>query len=129
MLLHHCRCFQEHVRMLLYSVRALCKAPGGVGSIWKYLEALTRATGVSGRFAYSFQTELHFADMRRRMLRVVRQEVVKRREEMMEREYARRLRTEIGRGSRIGNLLLKKLQGKKARRAVERILGAREMRQ
>jgi hypothetical protein len=49
--------------MLLHSLRALCKAPGGVGSIWKYLEALTRATGVSGRFAYSFRTELHFADV------------------------------------------------------------------
>ena len=61
--LHHCRCFQEHVRMLLQSLRALCKAPGGAGSIWKYLEALARATGVSGRFAYGFRTELHFADV------------------------------------------------------------------
>jgi hypothetical protein len=49
--------------MLLHSLRALCKAPGGVGSIRKYLEALARATGVSGRFAYSFRTELHFADV------------------------------------------------------------------
>jgi len=48
--------------MLLQSLRALCKAPGGAGSIWKYLEALVRATGVSGRFAYGFRTELHFAD-------------------------------------------------------------------
>ena len=40
-----------------------CKAPGGAGSIWKYLEALVRATGVSGRFAYDFQTKLHFADV------------------------------------------------------------------
>jgi hypothetical protein len=48
--------------MLLHSLRALCKAPGGVGSMRKYLEALARATGVSGRFAYSFRTELHFAD-------------------------------------------------------------------
>jgi len=48
--------------MLLHSLRALCKAPEGAGSIWKYLEALGRATGVSGRFAYSFRTELHFAD-------------------------------------------------------------------
>jgi len=50
--------------MLLQSLRALCKAPGGAGSIWKYLEALARATGVSGRFAYGFRTELHFADVR-----------------------------------------------------------------
>jgi len=49
--------------MLLHSLRALYKAPGGVESIWKYLEALARATGVSGRFAYSFRTELHFADV------------------------------------------------------------------
>jgi hypothetical protein len=48
--------------MLLRSLRAPCKAPGGAGSMWKYLEALVRATGVSGRFAYGFQTELHFAD-------------------------------------------------------------------
>ena len=50
--------------MLLQSLRALCKAPGGPGSIWKYLEALVRATGVSGRFACCFRTDLHFADVR-----------------------------------------------------------------
>jgi hypothetical protein len=49
--------------MLLHSLRALCKAPGGAGSIWKYLEALARATRVAGRFAYGFRTELHFADV------------------------------------------------------------------
>jgi len=49
--------------MLLQSLRALCKAPGGAGSIWKYLEAQVRATGVSGRFAYGFWTKLHFADV------------------------------------------------------------------
>ena len=48
--------------MLLQSLRALCKAPGGAGSIWKHLEALVRATGVSGRFAHGFRTELHSAD-------------------------------------------------------------------
>jgi hypothetical protein len=48
--------------MLLQSLRVLCKAPGGARSIWKYLKALTRATGVSGRFALGFRTELHFAD-------------------------------------------------------------------
>jgi len=49
--------------MLLQSLRAHCKAPGGAGSICKYLEALARAIGVSGRFAYGFRTELHFADV------------------------------------------------------------------
>jgi hypothetical protein len=49
--------------MLLQSLGALCNAPGGAGSIWKYLEPLARATRVSGRFADSFQTELHFADV------------------------------------------------------------------
>ena len=49
--------------MLLQSLTALCKGPGGAGSIWKYIEALARATGVSGRFAYGFQTKLHFADV------------------------------------------------------------------
>jgi len=60
--LHHNRCFQEHVRMLMQSLTVLCKAPGGAGSIWKYLEALVRATRLSRRFAFGFQTELHFAD-------------------------------------------------------------------
>ena len=60
--LHNCRCFQQLPRMLLQSLRALCKAPGGPGSIWKCLEALVRATGVSGRLAYGFRTDLHFAD-------------------------------------------------------------------
>jgi hypothetical protein len=49
--------------MLLHSLRALCKAPGGAGSIWKYLEAVVRATRVSGSCGYSFRTELHFADV------------------------------------------------------------------
>jgi len=48
--------------MLLHSLRAFCKAPGAAGSIWKYLEALARATGVSERFPYGFRTELHFAN-------------------------------------------------------------------
>jgi len=48
--------------MLLHSLRALYKGPGGVGSIRKYMKALARAAGVSGRCAYSFRTKLHFAD-------------------------------------------------------------------
>jgi len=41
MYLHYCRCFQEHLRMLLQSLRVLWKAPGGA---WKPLEVL-RCTG------------------------------------------------------------------------------------
>jgi len=35
--LHNCRCFQERLRLLLQSLRAHCKTPGGPGSIWKYI--------------------------------------------------------------------------------------------
>ena len=49
--------------MHLQSLSALSKAPGGAGSISKYIEALARATGVSGRLVYGFRTEFHFADV------------------------------------------------------------------
>jgi len=49
--------------MHLQSLRALCKAPGGPWCIWKHLEALVRATGVSGRLACGFRTDFHFADV------------------------------------------------------------------
>jgi len=49
--------------MLLQSLRALCLAPGGPGSIWKYFGALVMLAGVSGRFAYGFRTDPHFADV------------------------------------------------------------------
>jgi len=52
--------------MLLQSLRALCFAPGGPGSIWNYLRAPVRSTGVSGRFACGFRTDLHFADVKSR---------------------------------------------------------------
>jgi len=48
--------------MLLQSLRALCVAPGRHGSIWKYLGARVRSTGVSGWFVCGFWTDLHFAD-------------------------------------------------------------------
>jgi hypothetical protein len=48
--------------MLLQTRKLLCQAPEGARSILKYLEALARATGVSGRFAYGLLTELHFVD-------------------------------------------------------------------
>jgi len=60
--LHESRCSQEHPRILSQSLRALGLAAGGPGSIWKYLDALVRSTGVSGRFACGSWTDLHFAD-------------------------------------------------------------------
>jgi hypothetical protein len=33
------------------------------GSINKYVEALAKITGVSGRYAYGFRTELHVVDV------------------------------------------------------------------
>jgi len=60
--LHNCWCFQEHLRMLFQSLRALCIAPGGPGSIWNHLGALVRSTRVAGRFAWGFRTDLHCAD-------------------------------------------------------------------
>jgi hypothetical protein len=63
MYLLNCRCFQKHLRMLLQSVGALGKAPGGQGGIWKYLEALVRATGESARCACGFWTDSHCADV------------------------------------------------------------------
>jgi hypothetical protein len=48
--------------MLLQHLRALCLASGGPGSIWNYLGAPVRLTGVSGRFACGFRTVLHFAN-------------------------------------------------------------------
>ena len=60
---YNCRCFQEHLRMLLQSLRGLCKAPGGPQSIWKYLKALVKTTGVSRRFTCGCQTNWHFADI------------------------------------------------------------------
>ena len=50
--------------MILHSFIAFCKGPGRAGSIWKYLEALLRATGVSERFAYNFRTEFLFAGLK-----------------------------------------------------------------
>jgi hypothetical protein len=54
--------------MLLQSLRGLYFAPGGPGSIWKYLEELVRSTGVSGKIASGFRTDLHFADADRAIL-------------------------------------------------------------
>jgi len=50
--------------MLFQSLRARCLAPGGPGSIWNHMGAPVRSTGVSGRFACGFKTDLHFADVR-----------------------------------------------------------------
>jgi len=56
------RCFDEHPRMFLHTLRELRFAPGWSGSIWKYLGALVRSTGVSGRFGCGFWTNLHLAN-------------------------------------------------------------------
>jgi hypothetical protein len=56
--------------MLLQSLRAPYLALGGPGSIWNYLGAPVRSTGVSGRFACGFRTDLHFADVLVRATRV-----------------------------------------------------------
>jgi len=61
--LHHCRCLQEYTKILLQRLSAHWKAPGGAMSISKYLDVLVRATEGSGRFAYGFQSNLHFADL------------------------------------------------------------------
>jgi len=49
--------------MLLKSVKALCSALGGPGSIWEYFEVLVRSTGLSGRLVCNIRTDLHFADV------------------------------------------------------------------
>jgi hypothetical protein len=51
------------MKMLLQSLRALYTAQGGARSIPNYIEALARATRVSGMFEYGFRSELHFADV------------------------------------------------------------------
>jgi len=60
--LYYCRCFQEHTRMLLQSLRALCLAPAGPGSTWKHIGAPVWSTRVCGRSLCGSQTDLHFAD-------------------------------------------------------------------
>jgi hypothetical protein len=48
--------------MLFQSLRALCIAPGGPGSILNDLGAPVRSTRVSGRCGCGFQTDIHFAN-------------------------------------------------------------------
>jgi hypothetical protein len=55
--------------MILQSLTALSKAPVGFRSIWKYSEALVKATRVSGKFAYGYRTECHFADEEQVMMK------------------------------------------------------------
>jgi hypothetical protein len=61
--LHIFRCCQEHLTMLLQSLRTICTTAGEPRSIWQYLGGLALFTGVSGRFACNFRTDLHFADI------------------------------------------------------------------
>jgi hypothetical protein len=60
--LHNCRCFQQHLRMLLQGLRALYLAPGGSRSIYQYKVVLLRLPGVSERIVCCFQTDLRIAD-------------------------------------------------------------------
>jgi hypothetical protein len=60
--IHNCRCYVEHLRMLLQSLRTVSLAPGGSGSIKKHLQALVRLPRLSGRIACCFWTDLHIAD-------------------------------------------------------------------
>jgi hypothetical protein len=60
---HHCRCVQDHVRMLLHSLTAICKSPGVAGSNRTFLEALVRATAVFRRSVHVSWTEIHFPDV------------------------------------------------------------------
>jgi hypothetical protein len=60
--IHNCRCYVEHLRMLLQSLRTVSLAPGGSGSIKKHLEVLVRLPGLSGRIACCFPTDLHISD-------------------------------------------------------------------
>ena len=59
--LHNCTCFQEHLRMLLYSLRALWIAAGGPGSACKNSGARVRTTGESRWLACDRWIDWHCA--------------------------------------------------------------------
>jgi len=61
--LHHCRCGQEHITMLLQHLQAQCSYTAGPGSSCNDLEALVQLTIVSSGLACGFWTILHFADI------------------------------------------------------------------
>jgi len=61
--LHDCSCYDEHMGMLLQSLRAHCCTLGGPGNNWKCMTALVMSTGVGVRMECSFSTDLHFADV------------------------------------------------------------------
>jgi hypothetical protein len=48
--------------MLFQSLRALCLAAGGPGSVWNHLGVPMKSTGVSGRFVCDSWTDVHVAD-------------------------------------------------------------------
>jgi hypothetical protein len=50
-------------KALVESESTFQSSRGGAGSIWNHLEALARATRMSGRFAYCFQTKLLFPNV------------------------------------------------------------------
>jgi len=63
MYFHNSRCFQEHLRMPLQSLKALFLASGRHWSISKYLGAWLRSTNVTERYGCGFQIDLHSAEV------------------------------------------------------------------
>jgi hypothetical protein len=58
--------------MLFQSLRTLCLAPGGPGSIWNYLGEPVRSTRGPKRFACGFHTGFHFVDVAKHLNRPVK---------------------------------------------------------
>jgi len=60
--LHNRRCFQEHLRMPLQSLRVVCSATAGPTSISKYWKVLIMSTEVPGWFVCGILKHVHFTD-------------------------------------------------------------------
>jgi len=65
------------MRMLLKSLRALCKASSGAERFWKYYKEVTRVVGVCGRLDFTLGTELHCSDVPEPQLCLVIQDMTK----------------------------------------------------
>jgi len=60
--LYNCKCFEDHLRLLLQSLKEICLAAERLWSIGKYLKALVVSTGLSWRLTCGFRTDLDFAE-------------------------------------------------------------------